>query len=124
MAGNERRTTEALAFLLGILMLGLGTTPARAQYGMGMGMGWGLFGFHQAPSPTDFLNQHALTRAAQGRPAPTSFRPYSNSPNAYFNRVRDNGFVSHYDVRRRQPPTYRPEPPRSLGTTVSAPAEP
>jgi hypothetical protein len=61
------------------------------------------------------LNQHALTRAAAGRQAPASHSPYSNNPNAYFNRIRDNGFVSHYDVRRRRPPAYQPEPTSSAG---------
>ncbi len=81
-----------------------------------------LGGFNQVPSPTDFLNQHALTRAAAGRPAPTSFRPYANSPNAYFNRIRDNGFVAHSDVRRRQPPAHLQERARSLGQTANVPA--
>jgi hypothetical protein len=84
---------------------------------MGFGWGWGGLGFHNAPSPTDFLNQHALTRAAagvQGRPSTT---PYANNANAYFNRIRDNGFVSHYDVRRRRPPSYQGESTASLGQT-------
>jgi hypothetical protein len=84
---------------------------------MGMGWGWGGFGFNNAPSPTNFLNQHALTNAARGMQARPSHSPYRNNPNSYINRVRDNGFVSHYDVRRRQPPAYRPEPTASLGNT-------
>jgi hypothetical protein len=84
----------------------------------------GLFGdFRLVPSPTEFLNQHVLTQAAAGRPAPTSFRPYANNPNAYFNRIRDNGFVSHSDPRRRRPPAYGQERAGSLGQTANVPAE-
>jgi hypothetical protein len=68
------------------------------------------------------LNKHALNRAALGRPEPTSFRPYANNSNAYFNRIRDPGFVNHSDVRRRQPPVYRQERARSLGQTANGSA--
>jgi hypothetical protein len=84
---------------------------------MGYGWGWGGLGFYQAPSPTNYLNQHALTRAAAGPAARPSHSPYANNPNAYINRVRDNGFVSHYDVRRRRPPAYQPEQTASRGNT-------
>src|SRR5262245_19801797 len=102
MMRNKQRPPGVLTFLMGFIVLGLDSDRARAQWGMGYGWGWGGLGFYQAPSPTNFLNQHALTRAAGGRPARPSHSPYANNPNAYFNRVRDNGFVSHYDVRRRQ----------------------
>src|SRR5579883_1708008 len=100
MIWDKRRPPGGITILVGAILLGPGWRPARAQFGMYLGGGMGfLGGFNQVPSPTDFLNQHALTRAAAGRPAPTSFRPYANSPNAYFNRIRDNGFVAHSDVR-------------------------
>jgi len=38
--------------------------------------------------------------------APRSHNPLQNNPNSYLNRVRDNGFVSHVDPRRRLPPSY------------------
>jgi len=81
-------------------------------------------GLRTVPSPTDFLNQHALTRAAAGAQEPRSHSPYRNNPNAYFNRIRDNGFVSHYDARRRQPPSYRPEPTSSLANSGRVAAQP
>jgi hypothetical protein len=71
------------------------------------------------------LNQHALTRAAAGLQGVPSQTPYANNPNAYFNRVRDNGFVSHYDVQRRRPPTYGQEttaPRRNTGGVDAPPA--
>src|SRR5262245_60359434 len=115
MMRNTKRPPRVLTFLIGILVLGWGSSPARAQWGLGFGWGWGGFGFNNVPSPTDFLNQHALTRAARGMSAPSSHSPYANNPNAYFNRIRDNGFVSHYDVRRRRPPSYQTGPTASLG---------
>jgi hypothetical protein len=78
--------------------------PARADFGMGWG--FGMFGVQPSAS-TSFLNQHANTRTALGRPARPSHNAYSGNPNAYFNRVRDNGFVSHYDARRRRAPSYQ-----------------
>jgi hypothetical protein len=90
---------------------------------MGLGWGWGGFGFRTVPSPTDFVNQHALARAAQGMQGPQGHNPYANNSNAYFNRVRDNGLVSHYDARRRRPPSYSSETPRRAGATA-APAAP
>jgi hypothetical protein len=102
------------------MVLSLGAGPARAQWGFGPG----FIPFTPAPSPTDFLNQHALTNAARGQQAPASFRPYANNPNSFHNRLRDNGFVPSYDVRRRQPSASRPQPARSLGNTVQTRAEP
>jgi hypothetical protein len=97
----------ARAFVLGFILLAWPAGQARAQWGMGWG--WGL-GLRTVPSPQEYLNQHALTRAAAGRPAAPSFSPYANNPNAYINRLRDPGFTSHYDVSRRAAPTYRPAP--------------
>jgi len=109
MTGNKRRSSWIASFVVGSIALGLSPSQARAQFGMGMGgFGWGWGGFgYVAPSPTNFIQQHALTAAARGREPRPSHSPYANNPNAYFNRIRDNGFVSHYDVRRRQPPSYQ-----------------
>jgi hypothetical protein len=112
----NRRLPRVLGFWMGVTMVVLGPSPARAQWGMG-GMGWGFGGFYQAPSPTNLLNQHALTRAGAGRQERPSHNAYRNNPNSYINRVRDNGFVPHYDVRRHQPPAYQPRPTASLGST-------
>jgi hypothetical protein len=80
-------------------------------------------GMREVPSPTSFLNQHALAAAARGPQGP-SRTPYAGNPNAYFNRIRDNGFVSHYDARRRGAPTYRPESSASLGNASRAQPQP
>ena len=101
---NARRAHRAGALVFGLIVLGPLASPAQAQWGdMGMGWGWGGFGMRNVPSPTDFVNQHALTRAAQGMQAPRSHNPYANNPNSYFNRIRDNGLVSHYDARHAAP---------------------
>jgi hypothetical protein len=110
MTTNRKRWPRALTPVLGAMVLSLYPGEAQAQWGTGYGWGWGGFGFRNVPSPTNYLNQHALTRAAAGAPARPSHSPYANSSNAYFNRIRDNGFVSHYDVRRRQAPEYQPVP--------------
>jgi hypothetical protein len=120
MTRNSSRLRGLLTLVLGLLLLGAGPRPARAQWGgMGMGMGWGL-GFRQVPSPTDFINQHALTRAAQGMQMPQGHNPYAGNSNSYFNRVRDNGFVSHYDARRRRAPSYRTEASSTAGSSRQA----
>ncbi len=116
MTRNHTRPPGVLTFLVGIILLSSTSTPARAQFGYGGFMG----GFNYVPSPTDFLNQHSLVQAARGQQAPSSFRPYANNPNSFHNRLRDNGFVPSYDVRRRQPVVNRAEAPRSLGNTARA----
>jgi hypothetical protein len=122
MTGKVARDPLVYGFLLGTIVLGLHTSPARAQYGMGYGGFMG--GFNYVPSPTDFINSHALIQAARGQQAPASFRPYENNPNSFHNRLRDNGFVPSYEVRRRQPTASRPQPVRSLGNTARAESRP
>jgi hypothetical protein len=107
---------RTLGFVIAMTVTVMGSNPARAQWGVGYGLGWGFPGMYQAPSPTNLLNQHALTRAAAGRAPRPSHSPYRNNPNSYINRVRDNGFVPHSDVRSRQPPAYQPRPTTSLGS--------
>src|SRR5262249_45996113 len=73
--------------------------------------------------------QDALSRVpgVAARQPGRSHSPYSGSSNAYFNRIRDNGFTSHYDVRRRRAPSYQPERTASLGNrgrAESRPAQP
>jgi hypothetical protein len=103
------RTRTHLPVWLGFsaLMVIMAAMPgtAKAQYALGAGWGWGMFGVPPSPS-TQMVNQHALNRAAAGRTSSRSHSAYSGNSNAYFNRVRDNGFVSHYDARRRRAPSY------------------
>jgi hypothetical protein len=116
---------NSLAVLVGLMVLAVDARPARAQYGMGMGFGWGGFGPMQSASTT-FLNDHAMARtaAAAARMPGRSHSPYGNNPNAYFNRIRDNGFVSHSDARRRRAPSYRSDRTGSLDTSGRAEAQP
>jgi len=110
MMKYKRRPHRVLTILLGCIVLGLGSDRARADWGMGMGMG---FGFNTVPSPTDFVNQIGLTRAAAGMQGVPTRTPYAGNPNSYINHIRDNGFVSHSDVRRR-PTSYDPRPTASM----------
>src|SRR4051794_13385834 len=112
---NRKRPSRMLVLLFGTIVIGPGSGRAFAQYGFGYGM---MGGFNYVPSPTDFLNSHALIQAGRGQQAPASFRPYANNPNSFHNRLRDNGFVPSYDVRRRQPSASRSQPARSLGNTA------
>jgi hypothetical protein len=114
MLSIRRRLPRLVAFSVGIAALLLESSPAHAQFDMGMGgMGFG-FGFHQVPSPTGFLNQAALGAANRPRELVPSRTPYANNPNAFINRLRDPGFVSHYDTGRRRPPSYQPKPTAAL----------
>jgi hypothetical protein len=122
MTSSKKCSRRAFTVLLGAVVFCLHSGQAQAQFGMGFG--WGGFGMRNVPSPQDYLNQHALTRAAAGRPERPSHSPYSNNPNSYFNRIRDNGFVSHYDVRRRQPPAYQPAPAASVANVARAEPSP
>ncbi len=91
----------------------LGPGEARAQFG-GFGYGGFMGGFNYVPSPTNFLNDHAMLNAARaGRPP--SNNVYSGNPNSYVNRVRDNSFVPRYDVRRRPAGGSQVEMGTSLG---------
>jgi hypothetical protein len=94
---------------------------AHAQYGWGIGF---MGGFNYVPSPTDFINSHALIQAGRGQQPRASFQPYANNPNSFHNRLRDNGFVPSYEVRRRQPTASRSQPARSLGSTARANPQP
>jgi hypothetical protein len=109
-----------LTVLLGTIVLGSASKPARAQFGWGEGI---IGGFNYVPSPTDFLNQHSLINASRGQQAPASFRPYANNPNSFHNRLRDNTFVPSYEVRRRRPSSEGSQRARSLGNTARAEQE-
>jgi hypothetical protein len=125
MTSLRRLLPHSLAFFVGMIVLATDARPARAQYGMGMGWGWGGFGAMPSPSTT-MLNDHAIARtaAAAARMPGRSHSPYGNNPNSYFNRIRDNGFVSHRDVRRRRASSYGSERTGSLDTSGRAEAQP
>jgi hypothetical protein len=112
---------------LAMAALFLGSTPARAQWGFGGGFGWGGFGFKQAPDPTNYINQNALVAAGRGYQGPTR-TPYAGNSNAYFNHVRDNGFVERYNPDRREPSYYRYVPTSASAVppnlAAAAPAKP
>jgi len=85
---------------------------------MGFGMGWGgIGGFHYASSPTDYLNQRTRLNAARAG-APATQGSIAGNPNAYYNKVRDDGFVPHYDLQFGQSPAERVQHPGSLGDQV------
>jgi hypothetical protein len=117
MSSHNRRSPALLALVVAAAWAPLSARPARAQ--------WGIFGgFNYVPSPGNFLDQRSLAQTARGPQTRPSHSPLSGNPNAYFNRVRDNGFVSHYDVQRRLPPAYLPEPRSSPGLATAARPEP
>ena len=120
---HDRRLVWLLGVSLGVTLVAAMPSPAAADWGMGMGMGWGMFPVGPSAS-TQFLNQHAATRAAAGGFGRRTNNVYAGNPNAYFNRVRDNGFVSHYDTRRRRSPSYQPERRTSLANGTRAEAQP
>jgi hypothetical protein len=99
--------------MMGMAVLVLGSSSAWAIFDMGYGFGFGM-GMGQS-AVSGYLNDHALVGAARGMQGVPSRTPLAGNPNSFHNRLRDDGFVSHRDVRRRQPPTYRPEPMASLG---------
>jgi hypothetical protein len=105
----SRLTAPTLAM---ILALAWGSPQAHAQFCMGFGIG----GFNYVPSPTDFINQHSLLNASRAR-GPVSNNVYASNPNAFINRVRDNGFVSHSELRR-YPPVTRPQ--RGVAASTAA----
>lgn len=121
MKRDNRRFPALLALLVGATLTSLGARPAQAQWGMG----WGMFGgFNTVPSPGNFLNDRAINQASRGVQSRLSHSPLSGNPNAYFNRVRDNGFVPHYNVQSSLPPAYQPASRSALGLTGIGPTAP
>ena len=98
---RNRRLTGLLTILLGAALVGLRSNEARGQWG-------GFGGFNYVSQPTDFLNQQSMMNAAHATHGPVSNNVYAGNPNAYINRVRDNGFIPTYDVARRVPTSPRP----------------
>jgi hypothetical protein len=77
--------------------------PGRAEAQWGFGIGWGAPAFNSVPSPTDYLNQRALVAASRAS-GPASNSVYADSPNAYYNKIRDNSDAlgGHYDYETRR----------------------
>jgi hypothetical protein len=99
MAWRQRCCIQAVAPVLAMAVLTLGASPARAQFGFGFDL------FRTVPSPTQFINDHALVRAGAAQNLP-SRNVYANNSNSYINRLRDNGFSSHYGVESRRSPGF------------------
>lgn len=123
MTNTTRGRRLPLALAVCAAVMGVGSPEAKAQFG-GPGMwGWGWGGFNYVPSPTNFLNDHAMMNASRaGRPPSNSV--YAGNPNSYVNRLRDNSFTPSYNVQRRRPSTAAPV---DLGTSLGrapAPAAP
>jgi hypothetical protein len=126
----EKKSVHKLfQLMMGMAVLVLGSSSAWAIFDMGYGFGFGM-GMGQS-AVSGYLNDHALVGAARGMQGVPSRTPLAGNPNSFHNRLRDDGFVSHRDVRRRQPPTYRTEAMASLGNrqmqqpqAPSAPAQP
>ncbi len=119
MTSRAKQHSVGLTVFLAMAALFLGTTPANAQFGFGgLGGGFGYgFGFGgMVPHPEGIINQLAVVAAGRGYQGPTR-TPYKGEPNAYFNHIRDNGFVERYNVDRREPSYYRYVP-----TSARAPA--
>ena len=71
MIRNSRRPFYVLVLLAAMTAMAIGSREARAIYGMDMGF---FGGFNPAPSPTQFINSHALIRAGQPSTAPGPLR--------------------------------------------------
>ena len=81
--------------------------PGSMGHGVWLGPRW--FGY-ETGALSDGLCEPARSHSCRcWHSSTSSHSPYANNPNAYFNRIRDNGFVSHQDARRRRAPTYRQE---------------
>ena len=127
MDSHRRRRFRVLTLVAATAVLELGKNPALAIYEFGFGV------FGQVPSPTRFINDHALVRAGAPQRLP-SRNVYANNPNSFHNRIRDNGFSSHYGADSRRSPGYEVDRrrERSLSQTrnnapvppAAAPAEP
>ncbi len=114
---RQKRTILAASFMAAVV-LGFSPSELKAQFGGfggfgggGFGFGWGAFS--QVPKPESYLYSQALVDAQRDTHIP-SRNVYANNSNSYINHVRDNGFVEHYDVARRDPSYYHygsPPPP-------------
>src|SRR3954467_15757070 len=77
--------------------------PGRAEAQWGFGIGWGSPAFNYVPSPTDYLNPRAPVAGSRDS-GPASNNVYAGSPNAYYNKLRDNSDTlgGSYDYQSRR----------------------
>ena len=127
MIRAAKRGDVLLTAILAAAASGFGTSRAEAQWG-GFGFGFGIGNMGRVPQPVEFENSVALSRMNHVR-GPIQNNVYGNNPNAYFNHVRDNGFVDRYYPDRRDPASYgyssRPQPRSTTPTAATvAPARP
>ncbi len=99
MTAGKQLRFYSLFLSVATAALEIGKSQAHAQIGFGFDL------FRTVPSPSQFINDHALTRAAAGQKLP-SRNVYANNSNSYMNRIRDNGFSSHYGTESRRSPGY------------------
>jgi hypothetical protein len=120
MISIKKRGNVLLTAVLAVAACGFGAGQAEAQWGGGFGgFGWG-FGFGgMVQQPGDFVNQVALAQMNHVR-GPIQNNVYGGNPNAYFNHIRDNGFVDRYYPDRRDPAYYGSSRPRAQRTTPTA----
>jgi hypothetical protein len=123
MIPAAKRGNILLTAVLAAAASGFGDGRAEAQWGMG---GIGFWGGNLVPlvqQPSDFMNQVALAQMNHVR-GPIQNNVYGNNPNAYYNHIRDNGFVDRYYPDRRDPAYYgysaRPRAQRTTQTSATA----
>jgi hypothetical protein len=113
---RKKRFYDLLAVFVAMAALDLG---ASQIYAIGYG-GYGIMGgFNYVPSPGDFINSHALLNAGRAGP-PTSNNVYAGNPNAFINRIRDNGFVAHAGIVDRRSPGYQASRLRSPSLSLAS----
>lgn len=122
---HSRRVSTSRTRLLALLVVAAASvlfaeTEVEAQFLVVDGN----FGAYQ--SPTQFLNTRSYTMGgAQMNGMANAYNESQRSvgnPNAYFNQLRDPGFVPRADLSSRQSVVAR-RPPRAAQSTTSAPAE-
>ncbi len=119
MVWTAKRGHILTTALAAVVVFGYGAGRADAQFGMGLGGGFGYWGggFGVVPQPVNFLNSVALAQMSHvhgppgSNPVTSGLNPYAGNPNAYFNHVRDNGFVDQYSPYRRVASYSRPPAP-------------
>jgi hypothetical protein len=115
MTRNTRRRC-VFTFLLATAALAIFSGDARAQWGMD----GGFFGMRTVPSPSESINAQALVQAGRATMGPVSNNVYANNPNAFFNRIRDNGLSSHYSLNSRRSPGLPTARRRSASTSQAS----
>lgn len=126
MISTAKRRNLLLTAAVAVAVPAFGAGRAEAQWG-----GMGFFGGNMVPlvqQPGDYVNQVALAQMNHVR-GPIQNNVYANTPNAYYNHIRDNGFVDRYYPDRRDPAYYgysaRPRAQRTTPTSATAaPARP